>query len=213
MRLIWKLGTVCCLRWALTWGGTEYRLSQNAAATRTRTLGSTPTPPHPCPTHRKPGIVSLLHFCFPGLVSWPRMQFCWGQRNILCFLWGPIYLGNEQNSSLIHSLKKLKNNLQTILKMGDYVRTENNGMVMDREAAVRQTEGLNDCRFLWRMLFNVPCQLYPLRVIPCHKLGTELTSTPSSRHGDEVLFMEMMRMRFCVRYLHWAECCFQKDPS
>lgn len=86
--------------------------------------------------------------------------------------------------------------------MGDYVRTENNGMVMDREAAVRQTEGLNDCRFLWRMLFNVPCQLYPLRVTPCDRQGAQLTSTPSSRHGDEVLFKEMMMMRFCAHYLH-----------
>ena len=55
-------------------------------------------------------------------------------------------------------------------------------------------------RFLRRMLFNVLCLLYPLRVTPCHRQGTQLTSTPSSRHGDEVLFKEVMQMRLCTTY-------------
>lgn len=66
--------------------------------------------------------------------------------------------------------------------MGDYVRTENNGMVMDREAAVRQTEGLNACRFLWRMLLMCHVSFIPFE-LPL-VTGREHSSGTSSRHGD-----------------------------
>ena len=49
-------------------------------------------PPHPTPAQPTESQVLCPYFilCFPGLVPWPRMQFCWGQRNTLCFIWGPI---------------------------------------------------------------------------------------------------------------------------